>query len=580
MNEQRFRWRNKQLREHVAVMDGKLAPTKLIKHATYLNVHMKEWMDAHIWIYQDRIIYVGEDLPETTEGTEVIDAKGQYLVPGYVEPHAHPFQLYNPQSLAHYATQTGTTTLVNDNLMWLFLHDKKKAFSLLEELAQLPASVFWWSRYDSQSMLQEKDQRKFERDMMDWLEHDAVIQGGELTAWPEVMNGDDQMLHWMQETTRLRKPIEGHLPGSSDRTLTKMMLLGVNSDHESMTADDVLKRLRLGYNVGLRYSSIRPDLPEILKDLVERGHTQFDHMMMTTDGSTPSYYRDGVMNTCIQIAIDAGVPVIDAYLMGSYNAARHFQIDHRTGSIAPGRVAHINFLNSPDQPAPHSVLAKGEWIRKDEELVHQFKSFEWEEKGVAPVKLDWDLTEDDLQFSTPVGLEMANDVIMKPYPVNIDPAMQKISKDFDESFLMLVDREGEWRVNTLLKGFTTSLGGLVSTYSNTGDIILTGKNKGDMKLAFQRMKEIGGGIVLAHEGEVVYELPLRVGGKMTDVSMETLIEQEKVLADLVKSHGYQFGDPVYTLLFLSSVHLPFIRVTPAGIIDVKKKEVLFPAIMR
>ncbi len=40
---------------------------------------------------------------------------------------------------------------------------------------------------------------------------------------------------------------------------------------------------------------------------------------------------------------------------------------------------------------------------------------------------------------------------------------------------MLIDRHGKWRVNTVLKGFATHVQALVSSYSNTGDILLIGK---------------------------------------------------------------------------------------------------------
>ncbi|WP_085505277.1 adenine deaminase C-terminal domain-containing protein [Thalassobacillus devorans] len=580
MNENRFRWRNRQLREHAAIIDGKLAPTKVITNATYLNVYMKQWMEGNIWIDDDRIVYVGEAMPDNTDGTEMIDASESYIVPGYIEPHSHPFQLYNPQSLGLYAAQTGTTTLINDNLMWLFLLDEKKAFSLLEEFVELPCSMFWWGRYDSQSVLQETDQEEFQEKVVPWLNHDAVIQGGELTSWPEVLKGDDQTLYWMQETTRLRKPVEGHLPGASERTLTKMKLLGVDSDHESITADEVLRRLALGYNVGLRNSSIRPDLYGMLKELVDRGHNQFDHFMMTTDGSTPGFYEQGIMDHCVKLALEAGVPTIDAYLMASYQAARHFGIEHRVGSIAPGRTAHLNFLHSPEEPSPHSVLAKGEWMKRDNETYNVEKTIDFPSFGVTPLQIDWDLNEEDLQFSMPLGMNMKSSVIMQPYALSSDASREELPEGNDESFLMLVDREGEWRVNTILKGFTNKLGALISSYSNTGDIVLLGKNKQDMKIAFNRMKEIGGGIVLVHDGDIIYEMPLKLSGVMSDEKMETVIKKEKELREHLWSFGYRHEDPVYTLLFLSSVHLPYIRITPVGILDVKKKEVLFPAIMR
>lgn len=96
-----------------------------------------------------------------------------------------------------------------------------------------------------------------------------------------------------------------------------------------------------------------------------------------------------------------------------------------------------------------------------------------------------------------------------------------------------------------------------------------------MKLAFDRMQELGGGIVLAHEGEIIFEMPLEIKGVMTDAPMEELIKQETELKKILQDFGYAHSDPVYTLLFLSSTHLPYIRITPVGIMDVLKKTYSF-----
>ncbi|TFB14276.1 adenine deaminase [Filobacillus milosensis] len=581
MNEHLYRWRNRQLREHVAVIDGQLAPTKVLKQATFLNVFIKKWQTANIWIYEDRIVYVGEDLPEkTSHKTEIIECQGQYLVPGYVEPHAHPFQLYNPHSLAEYALKTGTTTLVNDNLMWLLLLNQKKAFSLLDEMQHLPVSMFWWSRFSAQSELREEENFLEHEEVLRWLNHEAVIQGGELTNWPDILHEDERGLYWMQETKRLRKPVEGHFPGASKKTLTKMKLLGADGDHESISGDELYRRLEMGYYAAIRNSSIRPDLRKIIKELKNYDLNVWDYVLYTTDGSTPSFYEDGIINTCIQIAIDEGVPIEEAYSIATINPAKYFSLDNRLGSIAPGRVAHINFLKSKEDPTPVSVIAKGEWAVKDGQYVGLCDDVEWDKFGLDQMKLDWTLDPDELRFSMPIGMEMVNDVIMKPYPIKSEADKNMLARSQDEAYVMLIDREGEWRVSTFLKGFTNRLGGIVSSYSNTGDIILIGKSKSDMTLAFNRMQELGGGIVIAHGGEIIFELPLGIKGVMTDIPMEELIEKEKKMKKLLQSFGYAHSDPVYTLFFLSSTHLPYIRITPVGIIDVLKKDILFPAIMR
>lgn len=578
MDHGRF-WRNRELRKHLSVIEGETAPTIVFTNSTYLNVYTKQWLNSNIWIYNDRIVYVGDRFPKNIEGTEVIDCTGQYLVPGYIEPHSHPFQLYNPEELAHHAAKYGTTTLINDNIRFLRTMDIKKAFTLINEFHQLPSSMFWWARYDAQTALR-KGESQYSHHLQEWLENPSIVQGGELTAWPSLLDGDDQLLYWIQETKRLNKPVEGHLPGASKETLTKLKLLGVSGEHEAMTGEDVIKRLELGYQVTLRNSSIRPDLSRILDELNAKNLQAFDSLMMTTDGSSPRFYKDGLMNICIDIAIKSGVPIIDAYRMATYNPARHFGLDEVVGSIAPGRFAHINVLYEKDDPHPLSVLAKGEWVVKDGAHCLHEQRIDWDAYDLSPEQFTWDLNRDDLQFSIPIGLKMINDVVMKPYAVEIDITAKKLPNDNLDAFLLMVDRFGKWRVNTVIHGFTERLGGLASSFSTTGDLIFIGKNQSDIVIAWNRLKEIGGGIVLVHDGEIIYELPLQLRGVMYVGGMNELIQKETELKDILVQYGYQFNDPAYNLLFLSSTHLPYIRITQQGIYDVMRREVIVPANMR
>jgi len=388
-------------------------------------------------------------------------------------------------------------------------------------------------------------------------------------------------LHWVQEANARRKPVEGHFPGASEKTLTKMQLLGIHSDHEAMNGADVIKRISQGYHASLRYSSIRPDLPLILEELEASGVHYYDQTFFNTDGSTPSFYESGVMDRTIAIALDKGVPAIEAYRMASYNAAVHFSMDKLHGSIAPGRIANINFLKAKEEPTPVSVLSKGVWVTRDDEPVKEaFPAQDWPALGLEPMKLDWELSMDDLQFSMALGMEMVNEVIIKPYTISVDVSGDSLSTAHDQSYLMLIDRKGKWRVNTILKGFGSHVQGFASSYSNTGDIVLIGKNKDAMLKAFQHMKELGGGMVLVEDGEVICDIPLPLAGGLSDCSMEDLMKQETELRNQLFERGYRFNDPIYTLLFLSSTHLPYIRITPRGIYDVMNKTVLFPSIMR
>ncbi|MFJ7471285.1 adenine deaminase C-terminal domain-containing protein [Peribacillus frigoritolerans] len=581
MLEQRYRWKNKHLREHIDVLDGNRAPHILLKNTTYLNQALRKWVKANIWIYEDRIIYVGDKLPDNIDCCEMVDCTNQYLVPGYIEPHSHPSQLYNPLSFSRYASHFGTTTLINDNLPFLLQLDKKKAFSLLKELRNIPVTMYWWSRFDGQTELIDEDMVFSHGAVKSWLEHDAVLQGGELTGWPKLLDGDDMMLHWIQEAKRMRKKIEGHFPGASEKTLAKMTLFGADCDHEAMTGDEVMSRLLQGYYVSLRHSSIRPDLPKLIQEIHELGIDHYDKFFYTTDGSPPSFYEGGFIDCLIKIAIEHGVPVIDAYNMATINIARYYNIEYLHGNIATGRVANINFLTDVKEPAPVSVMAKGKWVKRDGEIIPDKQEIEWSDFDFKPLDLDWDLSlKEDFEFSMPFGIELVNNVITKPYSLANDVGHEELNFEDDECFFMLIDREGKWRINTILKGFADKLCGFAGSYTNTGDIILIGKRKKDMHLAFNRLKEIGGGIILTEQGKVIHELPLKLKGVMSTKEVPELIEEENELKHLLRDRGYRFADPVYTLSFFSTTHLPYIRLTQRGVYDVMNKTILFPTIMR
>lgn len=569
-------WKIDEIRQQVAVIDGNKAPTIVLKNARYLHSVFKQWLVGNIWILKDRIVYVGKEMPSAN--TEVMDLEGKVVVPGYIEPHVHPFQLYNPQSFADFAAQSGTTTFIADNMNFVFSLPNQKAFSLMNQLKKLPFSFYWWVRFDSQTELDNEDELFTNKSVLEWLERDDVILGGELTGWPRLVRGDDLMLHWIQLAKNKGKKVEGHFPGASEKTLARMKLFGADGDHEAMTVEEVERRILHGLDVTLRHSSIRPDLPQLLKGIIEKKLNIFDHLMMTTDGSTPSFHLDGVMDKCIRIALDEGVSPIDAYNMASYNIARYYSMTHLHGLIATGRFASLNILTDEFSPNPEAVLSKGVWLKQKNEKVNALPKIEWDSLG--PLNLSFDLTDDDFQFSMPIGIELVNDVITKPYSISMQFTKKELPLGNDESYLMLVDRQGKWRVNTMIKGFDTRLKGFASSYSNTGEIILIGKSIEDMKVAFNELKRLKGGIVLVENKEVIVSIPLAINGTLFNGDVEEIIQYELALKSALKERGYRHSDAIYTLLFLQATHLPYIRITPRGIYDVMKKKVMLPAVIR
>ena len=77
-----------------------------------------------------------------------------------------------------------------------------------------------------------------------------------------------------------------------------------------------------------------------------------------------------------------------------------------------------------------------------------------------------------------------------------------------------------------------------------------------------------GGIVIVENEQVVCSIDLPIGGSLSDKSMEDLMQQEIILKRELAARGFKHGDAIYTLLFLQSTHLPYVRITQRGIFDV------------
>ena len=108
----------------------------------------------------------------------------------------------------------------------------------------------------------------------------------------------------------------------------------------------------------------------------------------------------------IQIAIDKGVPVIDAYNMATINVARYYNIEYLHGNIATGRIANINFLTDEENPTPVSVLAKGKWVKKDRQKRYRtLRILPWNEFDLEPIEIEWEIVFPRMIYSFQCHLE-------------------------------------------------------------------------------------------------------------------------------------------------------------------------------
>ncbi|RNB81023.1 adenine deaminase [Brevibacillus fluminis] len=556
-----------------------------IKGANVLNVYTREWLTAHVVLAGERIAYVGDAEPIVDERTQIIEGEGYWLVPGYIEPHAHPFQWYTFDSLTDFALATGTTTLVSDTLHLTTSLSLEQVEAILQQLTNHPVKQFFWARLDPQIRLA-KQSEAFQKDgLARLLAHPLVLQGGEITDWTGFLAENEEILFGMKHARDVGKRIEGHHPGASASTLAVAAAAGITACHESITAEEVQNRLRLGMYATLRHSSIRPDLPELLAGMKRLGipfHSS--RLMLTSDGSTPPMLRHGFTDYLIKLAIDAGVPDVDAYAMATVNPAQYYGLDAEIGGIAPGRIADILFLRSPHEPTPEKVIANGELWAEGKKLLRQTPKINWSDYRFPQPKERLPLVNEEwFQFpeispDEPYPLiQMENAVITRVVYERLEcDETGRINFDAhpDLAQIVTIDPESGKRSQAIVRGFAVNLQALASSYTVSTDMIVIGREPKAMKQALERVLELGGGIVAMEEGQICFEQELALAGKMSDESMAELIESGEAFVRFMRAKGYRYLDPIYSLFFFQATHLPYVRMTAEGLYDVKKSVVI------
>src|SRR3954447_5860276 len=254
---------------------------------TVADVYTGTWIQANVEIADGRITYVGPRVPNCP----LLDVTGKILTPGYIEPHTHPWCLYSPSSLLEVAVPDGTTTLVYDNLFFFLAHGVDGLRSIVDQMHDAPAHVYWVARISPQSAYPDEATRFAVDTIAPMLAWPEVLASGEITNWSSVVKGDPRVRAGIAAAQAAGKRVEGHNAGASYDRLNELSLAGISADHEGITGEDALQRLRLGMWTMLRQSSLRPDLERMLDELgpiVDRAR----RLMFTTDGATPSFYAE------------------------------------------------------------------------------------------------------------------------------------------------------------------------------------------------------------------------------------------------------------------------------------------------
>src|SRR5690242_2166082 len=294
---------------------GELEADLIVTGGKLINVYSGEILTGHeIAVLDGRICYVGPSA-ERNRGarTEIVDAAGAYIAPGFIDGHTHIGHYARPFENLQSFVSRGTTALVASSDEFSSVFGRRGHDLFLDEVACHPLRV-----YTLVSMAAPQDPLLCacatftDAEIADALADPRVLGMGEVVSWLRLTQGDEEILNRLEMAHANKQIIHGHTAGARDRKLCAVAAAGISSCHEPIRFEDALERLRLGYWTMLREGSLRQDLEATLKPLIER-RVSFRRLILVTDSVAPDDAQErGQMDYVIRRAISLGMPAMQA----------------------------------------------------------------------------------------------------------------------------------------------------------------------------------------------------------------------------------------------------------------------------
>ncbi|MBL7225829.1 MAG: adenine deaminase [Desulfobacteraceae bacterium] len=567
----------KEIRDNRRLADtalGREPADTVIKDGVLMDVYTGRILPGRsVAIKGEWIAYVGPDAGHTIgEKTEVIEANGRLICPGYIDAHTHLATYWDIADFLPYAIPCGITTHFTEAESYAFIFGSEGFKAFLDQIENQPVKIYALIppmvslSPASEPLLITKDEIKI------LLKDPRVMGLGESFWQGTIMARDNRVLELIQETLKAGKSVEGHAAGAYDTKLAAYTGAGALSCHEAISTDDVLSRLEFGLYAMIREGDIRRDL-EIILPLKDR--IDLRRVILVTDGTNPiDLLKRGYMIDVIQKAVDLGFKPIEAVQMVTLNPAEHFGLDHLIGGIAPGRYADILLLPQDGVMKPELVISDGRIVAENGEIAVEIPTTPYPGDLLKTVRVDpvsssdlavpahgqRDIRTIDIQ---PGGL-VTREGKATPKVVN-----GQLEADPERDLLKIVFIErtsgrGEKFVG-FIKGWGQKRGAVATTLCwDAGAIVAIGANDHDLAAAINRIIELQGGAVLSVNGASLAEIPLNIGGFMSQLKMPEIARRLEAFQKAVASLGSTLTFTHLTLNVLSTAAIPFIRMTEKG----------------
>ena len=564
---------NRKLMKKQRIIDvaaGRAPADLVLKNAVYVNVFSGELEKRDIAVAEGLIVGLG-----SYSGTEEVDMTGKIVCPGFIDAHIHlESSLVSPAEFARAVIPHGTTTVITDPHEIANVMGEAGIEYMLAATEGLPVDVrFMIPSCVPASPMDESGASLDYRDIDSFFEHPRVQGLAEMMNFPGIISADSETVAKIVASQAHHKKIDGHAPGLRGHHLNAYISAGVYSDHECADMADALEKLRLGQFIMIREGTAAKNLEALMPLILTEQY--YGRCMFCTDDKHPSdLLEKGHIDYICREAVRMGADPIRTVQVACLHAARYFLLNNR-GAIAPGYLADFAIVEDLKDFHVVTVYKKGQLVYQD----GQVADFPLPVIPEHLTRLAHDTFH--LPVLTPASFAETRRkglIGMVPGQIITQDAGYADGVDVTRDILKMAVIERHKNTRHIGIGYLTGYGlkaGAVATSvsHDSHNIICVGENDGDMAMAANRIARNKGGIVVVRDGKLLAELPLEIGGIMS----ERPLEEVNTLLESAKAAAYTLGvsrdiDPFMTLSFMALPVIPTLRLTTRGVIDVNTQQ--------
>lgn len=554
----------------------------VIVNGNLVNVMTSEIYKADVAIYEDTIVAVGEVKDYISEDTKVIDADNKYLVPGLIDGHIHSeCSKLSITSFAKAVVPCGTTSMISGLDEYISVSGLEGLNEIFEEVKASPLKVFWGAPYKTpytfpQSTVSYNFTKEVHENVQKWPECFGVWE----TVREAVTEEDENTLGAIVEASKNRLPVFGCAPMARGKELNGYLCSGVRLDHESYDHEEVVEKMRKGMHMLIRESSVTHFLKENIRAVTEVNPYLARRVSFCTDDVTATdVLEKGHLDNIVRLAIKEGVEPITAIQMATINSAEAYRIDHLVGSISPGRIADILFVDDINTFNVEKVITNGRLVAENGSLSYELKAPKRSSVLTSQLKCS-KTTKEDFEYKVDIkegkakvlSMDVKGPFVRKRRDAVLDVKDGIVQPDVNEDVLMVsvLERFGRNANKSLAfcSGWKLKKGAMASSAApDDNNIIVMGADAEDMSIAVNHLIENGGGQVVVADGKVIEFLPLPVGGIASDLEPAEIARLEKIINKAANELGCDLPEPLMYMFFLPITAIPDYAITDVGPVD-------------